>query len=279
MSHDVYVRTRVLFRSLALSGLMLVAACPGGDVSRQPDAAQLDPPETRPVTVGAFADCTPAGFSDVVCDKGLHCAVVRVGELPLAGYVTKCVPNAKTPVALGAACQFDQPGPAASSLQYDNCDVGLGCIEGICRKLCARGQRGDCGEELCVLPSQVTGTAYCAPSDGCQAVFPQTGCGRDPQGNARNCYVLSDDKGGGTFCLKQDAYGSSTGALDSLCDHSSNCQAGFGCVNPGLGDTVCRPYCALPETPDGGTAPKVKCADGLGSCNPIANISTYGRCY
>lgn len=270
---------------LFVAFLGFLSACPpGGEVSRPPEVVPPSPPEVRPVTVGRFADCTPSGFSDVVCDTGLHCAIVRVGDAPSFGYVSKCVPNADKPLKLGEACQFDQAGPAGpsgSGLQFDSCATGLSCVEGSCRKLCALRERGSCGDELCVLPTRVSGTGFCAPSDKCQAVFPQSPCGRDAEGNTRNCYVLTDDKGGGTFCLKQEPYGDSTGLLDSPCERSANCQAGLACTVTGrMGrDAVCRPYCALPEVPDGGMAPEVKCTMPLGTCHAIANYETYGRCY
>jgi len=262
--------------------LGFLAACPpGGEVSRPPEVVPPAPPEVRPVVVGKFADCTPSGFSDVVCEPGLRCAIVRVGDPPASGYVAKCVPVADKPLQLGASCQLDQPAPSGPSLQYDSCAAGLGCVEGTCRKLCALRERGPCGDELCVLPTRVSGTGFCAPSDKCQAVFPQSPCTPDGMGNPRSCYVLTDDKGGGTFCLKQEPYGDSSGLLDSPCERSANCQAGLACVVTGqMGrDAVCRPYCALPEPPDGGMAPVVKCAGPLGTCHPIANYETYGRCY
>ena len=199
MSMDV----RSWQRSLFLVVVGFLSACPGGEVSRPPEPPAPLSPDVRPVVAGKFEDCTPAGFSDVVCDKGLRCALVRVGEPPNAGYLAKCVPVSDKPLKLNEPCQFDQPGPtgSSSSIVFDGCGEGLGCVDGGCRKLCARGQHGDCGDALCVLPSQVSGTSYCGKPDSCQAVFPQTGCGVDGMGNQLGCYVLSDDKAGGTFCL------------------------------------------------------------------------------
>lgn len=279
MSMDV----RSWQRSLFLVVVGFLSACPGGEVSRPPEPPAPLSPDVRPVVVGKFEDCTPAGFSDVVCDKGLRCALVRVGEPPNAGYLAKCVPVSDKPLKLNEPCQFDQPGPtgSSSSIVFDGCGEGLGCVDGGCRKLCARGQHGDCGDALCVLPSQVSGTSYCGKPDSCQAVFPQTGCGVDGMGNQLGCYVLSDDKAGGTFCLSRQSYGDSTGAMDAPCERSPNCQPGLGCVTTGKQgrDAVCRPYCELPPAPDGGMAPKSKCAGELGTCNPIANVENYGRCY
>jgi hypothetical protein len=249
-------------------------------------------PESRPVEVGQFEDCTPHGFSDVVCKSGLRCGFVLVGNPPNQGSVAQCVPVDPKPLALDAPCQFDQGGAPPVGMggpprYYDRCAPGLACVQTEtqgyrCRKVCALRHRDGCGKELCVLPTQVTGTGYCQASQGCQPVFPQTGCGKDMQGNLLGCYVLTDDKGGGTFCLRQQSYGDSTGALDSACERAANCQAGLGCVAKSGRDSVCRPYCALPETPDGGSPPDlgggVACSGNLGTCTPIAGYDRYGRC-
>lgn len=272
-----------------LALVAVLAGCPAASGDHPADLAVASPPDA-PLTVGLYADCTPAGWSDVACGPGLRCGLVQLGEPPNQGSVSKCVPAADKPLALGDACQFDQGGPAPSgtpgpSRYYDRCGPGLGCVQTEtqgwrCRKLCERAHRGDCGTDLCVLPTQVTGTGYCTPADGCKAVFPQSGCGTDAGGHALGCYVLTDDKGGGTLCLRAQSFGDSTGAIDSLCERAANCQPGLGCLSRSDRDSVCRPYCELPITPDGGTPPgPVSCAGDLGTCVPISGIDGYGRCY
>lgn len=276
--------------SLVLVGFL--GACPGAGEN----AADLgvSPPPDGPRTVGLHADCTLAGWSDVVCAAGLRCGLVQLGEPPNQGSVSQCVPVADKPLALGDACQFDQGGAAPTgtagpSRYYDRCGPGLGCVQTEsqgwrCRTLCERAHRGPCGDELCVLPTQVSGTGYCTAADACKAVFPQTGCGTDAQGHALGCYALSDDKGGGTLCLRTQSFGDSTGAINSLCERAANCQPGLGCLSRSDRDPICRPYCELPIVPDGGTPPdlggsgQVSCAGDLGVCMPISGVSGYGRC-
>jgi hypothetical protein len=272
---------------------LALGSCSHPDVAPLTPDRPLDTPAKDPTPVGPFADCTPSGWSDVVCKPGLRCGLVLVGDPPSQGSVAQCVPVADKPLGLDEACQFDQGGVtpvAGSSRHYDRCGPGLGCVttesRGLrCRKLCALRQRSGCKSELCVLPTDVAGTGYCAAADGCKPVFPQTGCGKDLSGRLLACYVLGDDHGGGSFCLRPQPYGDSTGSIDSLCERSVHCQPGLACITPGKGrDAVCRPYCELPETPDGGTPPDLGpsgllCSGGLGTCHPIAGAEQYGRCY
>lgn len=272
-----------------------LGGCPeGGDGSQTPDppipqVGDLGP--ITPATVGKFADCTPSGFSDVVCDSGLRCGMVQVGETGTTGTLSQCVPVVEKPLGLGEACAFDQqaaPPTGGAMRRYDRCAPGLGCVptenQGLrCRKLCQLRTRGTCGKELCVLPTPVTGTGYCAASDGCQPVAPQAKCGVDDAGKQLTCYVLTDSKGGGTFCLRRQPYGDSSGGQNAPCERSANCQAGLACTTVSGRDSVCRPYCSLPDTPDGGTPPDLAmapyCTPDMGTCHPIAGYDSVGRCY
>lgn len=275
--------------------MSLLSGCP------QPmdDASHSDmalpppqPPDLPPVTKGAlFADCTPAGHSDVVCDTGLRCGIVQIGEPGQVGTLTQCVPTADKPLALNDVCTFDQqsPSPIGGSIRhYDRCGAGLGCTQTEsgtfrCRTLCELRRRGSCKDQLCVLGTEVSGIGYCAASDGCKAVAPQSGCGLDSMGKPLSCYVLTDDKGGGSFCMRRQPFGSSTGALDTPCERSPNCDPGLACTVRSGRDSSCRPYCDLPALPDGGTRPdmagQVPCGSDLGTCRPIAGYEQVGRCY
>ena len=250
------------------------------------------PPDLPPVTKGAlFADCTPAGYSDVVCDTGLRCGMVQVGEAGQEGTLTQCVPTVDKPLGLNEICTFDQqmtPPTGGSQRRYDRCGAGLGCVQTEsgtfrCRTLCELRRRGPCKDQLCVLGTQVSGIGYCASSDDCKAVAPQAKCGLDAQGKPLTCYVLTDDKGGGSFCMRRQPFGSSSGALDTLCERSANCEPGLACTTRSGRESVCRPYCDLPEIPDAGTRPdmagQIPCGSDLGICHPIAGYEQVGRCY
>lgn len=276
-------------RLLPLLLFGFVAACPSSEREAPPDLALAVPPK-EPISVGAFSDCTPTGWSDVVCQSGLRCGLVMVGEPPFQGALAQCVPVDEKPLALNAPCQFEKGGASPSggpARRYDRCGAGLGCVETEsgdfrCRRLCTLRQRTGCGKQLCVLPTQVTGTGYCAAPDNCEALSPQSGCGQDREGQPLGCYVLTDNKGGGTYCLRKQSYGSSTGAIDTPCERSANCQPGLACVaRPGR-DATCRPYCSLPIPPDGGMPPDlgggVRCENDLGACTPISGYDQYGRC-
>lgn len=241
----------------------------------------------RLVPAAAFQDCTPAGFSDAPCQSGLRCGLIRIGEPPAMAALAQCVPVIAQPLAEDEACDYTETAPAGQSgvtKRYDRCGPGLGCVptasQGLrCKPLCALRVRGACGKDrLCVIPAPVTGVGYCAPSDKCQPVFPQTGCPRDGGGQSLGCYVLGDDKGTGTFCMARVPYGASTGDLDAVCERSPNCLPGMACASRNGRDQTCRPYCTLPEVPDGGTAPEVKCAADLGTCRAVAGYETVGRC-
>jgi hypothetical protein len=269
----------------------LVWGCPAAPPLLSPNDMGVMAPPDGPTVVGAYSDCTPAGWSDVVCQSNLRCGLVQVGDPPYQGSESECVPMPQNPLKLNDPCQFDQGGMSpvdGVNRYYDSCGPGLGCVQTEtmgwrCRTLCSSGLRAGCGKELCVLPTQVEGTGYCVAQDGCQPVFPQSGCGTDPQGNPLGCYVLTDDTGGGSFCLRFQSYGSSTGAINSLCGRSVNCQAGLACNALPSHDPDCRPYCSLPVVPDGGTPPDmaggVNCANDLGTCNPIYGYGQYGFCY
>ena len=264
---------------------------PGVDMALPPP----QPPDLPPVTKGAlYADCTAAGYSDVSCDTGLRCGLVEVGEAGQEGTLTQCVPVVDKPLALNAICAFDQGGtpPTGGSMRrHDRCAPGLGCVptetgEKRCRTLCELRKRSACAQskgQLCVLGTQVSGLGYCASPDDCKPVAPQAKCGLDRDGKQLTCYVLSDDKGGGTFCMRRQPYGSSSGALDAPCEKSANCDPGLACTLRSGRDSACRPYCDLPEVPDGGTpvdmAGPVACERDLGTCRPIAGYEQVGRCY
>ncbi len=286
---------RSCFSLAALLSLVAVcgvvwSGCPSPAGTSPSDLGVVQAPPDGPVSVGLFSDCTAAGWSDVVCASGLRCGLVQVGDPPYQGSLTQCVPVVTNPLGAGDACQFDQGGMTpvgGTDRRYDRCAPGFGCVQtqsqGFrCQKLCPLRQRGDCGKELCVLQTQVTGTGYCAAPDNCQAVFPQSGCGNDAMGNPLGCYVLTDDKGGGTFCVAKQSYGDSTGALNSVCERSADCQPGLACISRTNQDSFCRPYCNLPVVPDGGTPPDLgggaQCANDLGGCNPISGYEQYGFC-
>ncbi len=180
------------------------------------------------------------------------------------------------------------PQPAgAVRKRFDRCAPGLGCVPvptgGMqCKRLCELKVRKGCADrkdQLCVVPTQVSNIGYCAPPDRCAPVFPQTGCPIGGSGQTLGCYVLSDDKGAGAYCLPRQSYGDSTGALDAACERAANCQPGLGCFVKSGRDTTCRPYCELPITPDGGTPPDpVRCSGTLGLCRAITGYEGAGRC-
>ena len=294
-SRKLPFRSHFLVAGLALSLTSLLAACP----RPSDDLPTVDlgltpaqPPDKPPLVKGGkFADCTPAGYSDVVCDTGLRCGMVQVGEAGSAGTLTQCVPVVDKPLGLNEACAFDQDGapPTGGTMRrYDRCGPGLGCVATEsgplrCRKLCERGRRGDCKDQLCVLYTQVSGISYCAAPDRCKPVSPQTGCGKDMSGKPLSCYVLADDKSGGTFCMARQPFGDSSGAIDTLCERSANCDPGLACTLRSGRESVCRPYCDLPTVPDGGTPPDmaggVPCEGDHGTCHAISGYEQVGRCY
>lgn len=288
--------------SAATSGLvavLLLSACPQAGMPAAAEDAGLPPilEAGMPIrTVGLFASCTPegAGYTDVRCQDGLRCATVLVGD-PASGQgaLTQCVPIPKAGEALteGKACAFDREAQPQTEPRrfWDQCAAGLICAptpqNGLqCRRPCEIRQHGTCGKkELCVLPTQVSGLSYCSSQDGCQPVAPQSGCPRGGDGQTLNCYVLGDSKNTGTVCLAKQPWGQSDGQLDSSCERSWSCAAGLACVTKVGREQTCRPYCTLPERPDGGTPPdggtEVRCMGMLGTCNPIVGYERVGRCY
>lgn len=272
----------VWVRAVLWAGLVLLAGCP--QTPEQADGTKPEPPElgVAITSAGLFEDCTPetAGFSDVRCQTGLRCGLVAVGQVSPFGYLTQCVPEqAATALKEGAACSFSgQSGPQVDpARRYDSCSRGLGCVEMAdgatrCMKLCALRQHAGCGKsELCVRPAQVSGLGFCQKEDGCQPVAPQTGCG---DGSKLSCYVLGDDKNTGTVCWPRQPYGG--GGLDQACERSWHCQSGLACTTRSGREPACRPYCALPDKPDGG---EVACTPGLGTCHPFDGFEKVGRCY
>ena len=280
-----------------IMGLLGLVGCPQpAELPDAVDAAVAASELAVPVTIAhAFEDCTPDGtsFSDVRCDSGLHCGMVLVGEAGAMGTITQCVPDDPTPLKEGQECALSMVASPATSppRRYDRCANGLGCVETAdgggsmrCRRLCALRTRGRCSKsELCVLPTAVSGIGFCSVPDKCEPVFPQKGCGKAKDGTTLSCYVLGDDKGTGTVCWSRQRFGDSSGDLDSPCERSFNCQSGFGCVTRSGRDATCRPYCTLPEIPDGGSPPDggtdVQCASGLGTCRPVSGYERVGRCY
>lgn len=286
-----------------LYGLLALASLVG--------ACQVDPPlspstedggtsgsdlQMPPVTVGLLEDCSSkgVGYGDVLCATGLRCSVVLVGDAPSQGALLQCVPvpSAEKAIKDGMPCAFDQEltSPTEPTKHFDRCGAGFACVptpsQGLrCQRLCQLRNRSACGKtELCVMPTQVTGVGFCARPDGCQPVAPQSGCPRGTDGQQLGCYVLGDTKGTAAFCLAQQPYGDGKGALDAPCERAWHCQPGLACVAPGGGDAICRPYCALPAVPDGGTPPDlgsgdVMCPGNLGTCHAIADYETVGRCY
>lgn len=290
---------RILGAALALAG---VAGCPSSSTSDAPADLAVPAADDLHVAAGLFEDCTPAGWTDVSCQSGLRCGLVRLGDAPYEGTRAQCVPIAATAIAEGETCDFDQQvGSPNVGVQkrHDRCGAGLGCVKtptkGLrCQKLCQLRVRGECGKDrYCVIPTDATGTGYCAREDRCQAVPPQSGCPRDGMGRQLGCYVLGDDKGAGAFCLSQEPYGDSSGMLDSACERSVNCSVGLGCITKSGRDAVCRPYCALPVPPDLGSnadggvrdlgpppdlAGDVPCTADLGLCRGISGYVGVGRC-
>jgi len=280
---------------LLLTGLLGFTGCPEpSDLPDAADAAVPSPERELGVTistVGRFEDCTPDGtsFSDARCASGLHCGIVLVGETGSVGAITQCVPDDPTPLKENQECTVSQVATPTLDppRRFDRCANGLGCVEGAdgknrCKRLCALRSHGRCAKsELCVLPTQVSGIGFCQAPDKCEPVFPQTGCGKAPDGSALSCYVLGDDKLTGTVCWSRQRFGESVGDLDSPCERSLNCQSGFGCVTTTGREAACRPYCTLPPIPDGGTPPDggVPCATGLGTCHPVSGYERVGRCY
>lgn len=248
------------------------------------------------VTVGLWQDCSSkgVGYGDVLCDQGLRCSVVLVGDAPSQGALLQCVPVPKPEETIkdGMPCALDQEhaSPTEPTKHFDRCGDGFACVptpsQGLrCKRLCQLRNRSACGKtELCVAPAQVTGVGFCSKPDACQPVWPQSGCPRGTDGQQLACYVLGDTKGTATFCLPQLPYGDGNGALDAPCERTWHCQAGLACIAPSGGGAVCRPYCALPTVPDGGTPPdlgtgEVLCSGNLGTCHPIADYESVGRCY
>lgn len=284
-----------LVAGLALSSISLLSGCPQNGEDPTPADMALptpQPPDLPPVTKGAlFADCTPAGYSDVVCDTGLRCGFVQVGDAGKEGTLTQCVPTADKPLGLNEVCAFDQQAASPTGgvqRRHDRCGPGLGCVQTEpgpfrCRTLCELRKRSGCKDQLCVLGTLVSGIGYCASADGCKPVSPQAKCGLDAEGKPLTCYVLTDDKGGGTFCMRRQPFGTSSGVLDAPCERSPNCDPGLACTPRSGRDSACRPYCDLPEIPDGGTRPdmagQIPCGSDLGICRAISGYEHVGRCY
>ncbi|HMU40480.1 MAG TPA: hypothetical protein PKE31_15840 [Pseudomonadota bacterium] len=276
--------------------VLFSAGCPADDPPVPDDGPMPDTIRDLGVPIvvaNKFEDCTPdgAGFSDVVCASGLHCGIVVVGNAGFEGYKTQCIPDEASPLKEGDVCSPSVVATPATDppRKYDRCGKGLGCVpsaDGVlrCKRLCALRTHGKCGKsEMCVLPSPVSGIGFCNPPDACEPVFPQRGCGKAKDGSSLSCYVLGDDKNTGTVCWPRQPYGTSTGDLDAPCERSWHCQSGFACTTQSGKDLTCRPYCVLPEVPDGGSPPdggtRVMCAAGLGECHPMSGYERVGRCY
>ncbi|MCS6912106.1 MAG: hypothetical protein RMK29_17565 [Myxococcales bacterium] len=268
--------------------LLLLAACSGRSLPSSPDLAA---PVRGPA--GLLEDCLP-GTDEGICAEGLRCSLVQAGEPGYQGFLTQCVPQVASPLPEDAPCAFSEQAPqptGAVPKRYDRCAPGAGCVQTTagprCRTLCALRVPGQCGpDRLCVLPSPVSAIGFCAASDRCQPVAPQSGCPAGPDGRPLACYVFTESKqddrdpAGGTFCLAPNPLGDSTGALGSRCERSAHCQAGLSCVAvPGERQPSCRPYCSLPPAdggiPDGG----LPCQGDLGTCHPIPFYDRVGRCY
>jgi hypothetical protein len=275
-----------------LAGLLL--GCPAHPAPSADDAGIYTTDlGILPITVGLGQDCAPAGagYGDTVCSSGLRCGLIMLGDGPVQGALTQCVPLADNPLAEDQPCAFDQQlgSPTEPLKHYDRCADGLACVPtpaaGLrCKRPCQIRMHGSCHDgELCVIPSPVSGIGYCAPPDHCQPVAPQSGCATVDGGPAVGCYVLGDDKNTDTACVAMQPYGQGSGAYNTPCDRSWNCQPNLGCVAPTGHDSFCRPYCALPTNPDGGPqrdlGGDVYCPGDLGLCNPIQGYSGVGRCY
>lgn len=283
---------RLVAAVLAVACIAGLGGCPSPQSSAPDAGVELDDLMPASYTVGAFADCTPrgAGYSDARCGTGLRCAVVQVEIDGSTAALTQCVPLAAATLQEGEVCAFSEEArsPAGLRKRYDRCADGTSCVpsaDGLlrCRRLCELRLRGDCKKgELCVLPTPVSRVGFCAKPDGCKAVPPTSGCPKDRDGKDTGCYVLGDDKGTAAFCWPRQPFGDSTGALDSACERSWNCQSGYACAAKSSGrEPTCRPYCTLPIVPDGGTPPdlgETRCPDDLGTCRGISGIEGVGRC-
>lgn len=271
--------------------LGFLTGCPKPQEETPDAAVSVEDLSPASFTVGAFEDCTPKGaaYSDARCGTGLRCAVVQLtGVGDSTSWLTQCVPLVATPLAEGEACAFvEQSSPAGIKKLYDRCADGTSCIPGAdgstkCRRTCELRVRGQCKKgELCALPSQVSGVGFCAKPDDCKAVPPPGGCPKGADGKETGCYVLGDDKGSAAFCWPQQPYGDSTGAIDSACERSWNCQSGHSCAARSTGkEPTCRQLCPLPIIPDGGVADlgEIACPNDLGVCRSIGGIEGVGRC-
>lgn len=236
---------------------------------------------------GLLEGCTPV---TAPCQDGLRCALIVVGEAPFQGYLTQCVPYAPEGLSEDAVCALDKelPRPAGAERKWtDRCGPGLACVPTAlrgwrCRPLCALRAGGTCAKgRYCVVPTPVSSVGTCEAPDACQAPAPQVGCPAQVNGVAVGCYALSDSTGGGTYCLPRRMLGGSDGRVGSLCERSSDCNAGLGCFTVGE-ETRCRPYCPFPSTAtDGGVrdmAGALSCLDDLGLCQAVPRVDQVGRC-
>ena len=160
----------------ALAGLLL--GCPANPTPSADDAGIYSTDlGLVPITVGLGEDCAPtgAGYGDTVCSAGLRCWFVLLGDGPVQGALTQCVPAPTAELVLGEdkPCAFDQQlsSPTEPIKHYDRCADGLACVPtpaaGLrCKRPCQIRMHGSCHDgELCVIPSQVSGIGYCAPPD------------------------------------------------------------------------------------------------------------------
>ena len=68
-------------------------------------------------------------------------------------------------------------------------------------------------------------------------------------GKPLGCYVLADDKGGGTFCMGRQPFGEQQRAIDALASARPTATRALACTLRSGRESVSGPYCDLADRP------------------------------
>ena len=265
-------------RKLLFLGMALALMACGDDDGREPGTDSGTPgvdsgtPGTDSGTPGTDSGTPGTDSGTPGTDSGMSTGMCPVGDCDL-------VSNAGCDAAMGEGCYWLLPmegadpeplcNPAGTGTTGTPCDApfdcqeGLTCDEGECRKVCCGGSDATCDPgDICINFSDgagmLTGFGACRTPSDCD-VIEQTGC---PEGEA--CYVISNDAS--VDCITPPVDGGTQG--DS-CDSLNSCAPGFLCLTPEGGSSACVQACnpMSPVCPDGTSCARVGSfpAD-LGAC-------------
>ncbi len=252
----------LLFLSLSLS----LVAC-GDDDSRPVDSGSGVDTGTPVLPDGGGTDTgTP-----VPDGGGTDSGMTMTGMCPTG--TCNLISNAGCDSTMGEGCYWGgremgpvcaPAGTAAQGAACDNvndCQEGMTCDEGTCRKICCGASDASCDPgDFCIGFADDMGNlgfGACRTPSGCNALT-QTGC---PDG--QGCYPIGGD---GTTDCATPAMGAGT-MQGASCSFANGCVGGFFCLGPaGMGQCsrACNPM--ADDCGDGLVCGRL--TDTLGGCVP-----------